>query len=111
MVLLAQAVQLKAKLMQKGKYRPEKMVQKKMPDGAGMLANVPARSSARADDARANQAYCDAIDKVATVFGQQKRSNSTADEHREYGRRFDDWLVPSQVTWVRDITPFARDWA
>ena len=34
MVLMAQAQQLKAKLMLKGKHRPEKMVTKKMPDGA-----------------------------------------------------------------------------
>ena len=27
--------------MLKGKWRPEKMVGKKMPDGADMLANVP----------------------------------------------------------------------
>ena len=43
MVLMAQAQQLKAKLMLKGKWRPDKMVRKKMPDGAGMIANVPQR--------------------------------------------------------------------
>ena len=40
MVLIAEAQQLKAKLMLKGKYRPEKMVRAKMPDGSGMLATV-----------------------------------------------------------------------
>ena len=43
MVLVAEAQQLKAKLMLKGKWRPEKMVRKKMPDGAGLLAKVPQR--------------------------------------------------------------------
>ena len=41
MVLIAEAQQLKAKLMLKGKFRPEKMVRKKMPDGSGMLAKLP----------------------------------------------------------------------
>ena len=43
MVLIAEAQQLKAKLMLKGKYRPEKMVRAKMPDGSGMLTTVPQR--------------------------------------------------------------------
>jgi len=80
MVLIAEAQQLKAKLMLKGKFRPEKMVRKKMPDGSGMLAKLPER---RKDDgldaAAADKEYCDAIDKVAAVFGQQKR--------REFDRR------------------------
>ena len=40
MVLIAEAQQVKAKLELKGRWRPEKMVRKKMPDGAGMLAKV-----------------------------------------------------------------------
>ena len=94
MVLIAEAQQLKAKLMLKGKFRPEKMVRKKMPDGSGMLAKLPER---RKDDgldaAAADKEYCDAIDKVAAVFGQQKRANSTADEHKRYIRTIDGWLV------------------
>ena len=80
--------------MLKGKFRPEKMVRKKMPDGSGMLAKLPER---RKDDgldaAAADKEYCDAIDKVAAVFGQQKRANSTADEHKRYIRTIDGWLV------------------
>ena len=60
MVLIAEAQQLKAKLMLKGKFRPEKMVRKKMPDGSGMLAKLPER---RKDDgldaAAADKEYCD----------------------------------------------------
>ena len=92
MVLVAAAQQLKAKLMLKGKYRPEKMVRKKMPDGAGMLANVPERSKVL-DDATADAEYCKSIDKVSAIFGRQKRANSTAAEHRSYMRLLDGWLV------------------
>ena len=94
MVLIAEAQQLKAKLMLKGKWRPEKMVRKKMPDGAGMIAKVPQRRLGNgADDATADKEYCNAIDKVSSVFGAQKRSNSTAAEHRMYVRILDGWLV------------------
>ena len=94
MVLVAEAQQLKAKLMLKGKWRPEKMVRKKMPDGAGLLAKVPQRRRGKgADDAAADKDYCDAIDKVSSVFGAQKRSNSTAAEHKMYVRMIDGWLV------------------
>ena len=42
MVLIAEAQQQKAKLMLKGKYRPEKMVRAKMPDGCQLLpSRVP----------------------------------------------------------------------
>ena len=86
-MLIAEAQQVKAKLELKGRWRPEKMVRKKMPDGAGMLAKVPQRSesSRGADEAAAlavDKKYCDAIDQVSAVFGRQKRSNSTADEHK-----------------------------
>ena len=88
MVLIAEAQQVKAKLELKGRWRPEKMVRKKMPDGAGMLANVPQRrKSSRAGDDHAHDAmmdkeYCEAIDHVSAVFGRQKRSNSTAESTR-----------------------------
>ena len=63
MVLIAEAQQVKAKLQLKGRWRPDKMVRKKMPDGAGMLANVPQRrsSSRGADEAAAlevDKKYC-----------------------------------------------------
>ena len=54
MVLVAEAQQLKAKLMLNG--RPEKMVRKKMLDGAGMIAKVPQRRKNAADIV-----YCEAI--------------------------------------------------
>ena len=72
MVLMAQAQQLKAKLMLKGKHRPEKMVTKKMPDGAGMIANVPQRKKTKgtkgADEAAADKEYCEAMDKVSNSY-------------------------------------------
>jgi hypothetical protein len=95
MVLISEAAQLKAKLMLKGRCRPEKMVRRKMPDGSGMLASVPQRRQGGrgADADELDAEYCVAIDKVASVFGRQKRANSTADEHRAYIRIFDGWLV------------------
>lgn len=80
MVLIAEAQQVKAKLQLKGRWRPDKMVRKKMPDGTGLLANVPQRrTSSRAvddsvQDATLDQEYCDAIDKVSAVFGRCARS-------------------------------------
>ena len=51
-VLIAEAAQLKAKLMLKGRWRPEKMVRPKLPDGSGMLASVPqCRQGSRGVDA------------------------------------------------------------
>ena len=94
---MAQAQQLKSKLMLKGKTRPDKMVKKKMPDGAGLLANVPQRKKTKggkgADEDAADKEYCVAMDKVSSIFGRQKRSNSTAAEHRMYIRIMDGWLV------------------
>ena len=90
MVLIAQVQQLKSKLMLKGKSRPEKMVNKKMPDGAGMISNVPQRKKTRGgtatDEDAADKDYCKAMDKVSSIFGRQKRSNSTAAEHRMCAR-------------------------
>ena len=79
MVLISEAAQLKAKLMLKGRCRPEKMVRRKMPDGSGMLASVPQRRQGGrgADADEIDAEYCVAIDKVASVFGRQKRANST----------------------------------
>ena len=72
MVLIAEAQRLKAKLMLKGKYRPEAMVRPKMPDGHGMLAAVPQRrQGGEADAAAADDEYCTAIDKVSSVFGRE----------------------------------------
>ena len=69
MVLFAEAQHLKAKLMLKGKCRPEKMVRRKMPDGAGLLADVPQRriDDAGGDAASADKEYCEAIDKLSSV--------------------------------------------
>ena len=94
MVLIAQVQQLKSKLMLKGKSRPEKMVAKKMPDGAGMLSNVPQRKKTKggkgADEDAADKEYCVAMDKVSSIFGRQKRSNSTGRRaphvHPHHGR-------------------------
>ena len=45
------------------------------------------------DAAAADKEYCNAINKISSVFGKQKRSNSTAAEHRMYMRMIDGWLV------------------
>ena len=90
-MLLAQTTQLKAKLLTKGKHRPHKMVRKKEPDGSGMLTKPPTRNE-DVEDTVADKQYCDDVDQVANGFGRQKRSNHTADEHRAYTRRFQDWL-------------------
>ena len=59
MVVIAQAQQQKAKLMLKGRWRPEKMVRAKMPDGSGMLATVPQRRRGSDVDAvEADKEYC-----------------------------------------------------
>ena len=38
MTMAAVTTMMKAKLMQKGAFRPEKMVSRKMPDGSALLA-------------------------------------------------------------------------
>lgn len=75
MVRVAEAQQLKAKLMLKGKFRPEKMIRKKMPDGSGMIAKMPRRrrDQGGGDAAAADKEYCNAINKISSVFGKQKR--------------------------------------
>ena len=96
-MIIAQAQQLKAKVMLKGKHnhKPHKMVTRKLPDGAGMLSNVPQRKKSQSGDEAADDAtYCKAINKVSSVFGKQKRSNSTAAEHNNmYMCMMDGWLV------------------
>ena len=64
-------VQLKARLLTKGKLRPHDMVRNKLPDGAGLLEELPRRARSGADegDEAADAAYCAAIDKVSRVFG------------------------------------------
>ena len=69
MVIIAQAQQLKAKLMLKGKHRPAKMVTRKLPDGAGLLSNVPQRKRSQVGDEADDATYCKAINKVSSVFG------------------------------------------
>ena len=95
MAFVAANVQLKAKLLTKGKLRPHDMVRKKLPDGAGLLEDLPRRARSGADegDEAADAAYCAAIDKVSRVFGKQKRAQSTADEHKMYMRLLDGWFV------------------
>ena len=91
MMSLAQSQELKAKLQTKGKVRPHKMVSKKMPDGStAALTELPKRL---ATGAAAEKAYCDAIDKVSGVFSRQRRSVSTAQEHKQYMRLFEGYLV------------------
>ena len=91
MMSLAQSQELKAKLQTKGKVRPHKMVSKKMPDGStAALTELPKRL---ATGAAAEKAYCDAIDKVSGVFSRQRRSVSTAQEHMQYMRLFEGYLV------------------
>ena len=64
MVPIAAVRQAKAKLMLKGKHRPDKMVRKKMPDGTELLASVSERSGPD-EDADAERNFCAAIDKVS----------------------------------------------
>ena len=92
LVVITEAAQLKAKLMLKGKSRPERMVRRKYPDGSDMIADVPQRKKG-VDDVTADKEHCESIDKCASVFGRQKRSNSTAAEHKMYMRVIDGWLV------------------
>ena len=93
MALLAACVQLKAKLMEKGKLRPHEMIRKKLPDGAGLLEELPRRArGAPTCDEAADAQYCEAIDRVSAVFGNQRRSQTTADEHKMYMRIIDGWL-------------------
>ena len=93
MVAAALAAQQRKRLEQKGKHRPDKMVRGKFPDGSCMLGKLPARDRKATSDVKADDKYCDAIDKIASVYGRLRRSETTAAEHRMYMRVIDDWLV------------------
>ena len=56
------------------------MIRKKLPDGSGLLEELPERGGTPEKDAE----YIEAINRVASVFGKQKRSQTTADEHKMY---------------------------
>ena len=88
------AKQLTAKLQTKGKHRPHKMVKKKLPDGSGAIAVLPRRGSGR-DAGALDDEYCAAVESCAAVFSRNKRSETTAAEHKSYMRLFDGWLVRS----------------
>ena len=91
--MLSPAVKaLKAKLQTKAKHRPHKMVKKKLPDGSGAIAVLPRRGSGR-DAAALDDQYCAAVESCAAVFGRNKRSETTAAEHKMYMRLFDGWLA------------------
>ena len=90
MAMASVSMMQKAKLLAKGRWRPDKMVSKKMPDGSALLAALPRHGGAGGpgDDAAmlANtEKYCAEIDGISSVFGAQKRSATTAAEHHMYG--------------------------
>ena len=93
MLLATSAAALKAKLTEKTRWRPMRMVRRKFPDGSEALASMPRRAAAPVAGEEATSEYCRAIDKVSAVFGAQRRANTTADEHRMYTRMFEGWLV------------------
>ena len=93
MLLATSAAALKAKLTEKTRWRPMRMVRRKFPDGSEALASMPRRAAAPVADEEATSEYCRAIDKVSAVFGAQRRANTTADKHRMYTRMFEGWLV------------------
>ena len=101
MTMAAVTSMLKAKLLQKGLFRPTKMVAPKMPDGSGLLSELPRHTGAGggrmdpAAQAAADKTYCDEIDKVTEAFGGQRRSVSTAREHAMYARIVGEWCVRS----------------
>ena len=92
MAFVAANVQLKAKLLTKGKLRPHDMVRKKLPDGAGLLEELPRRARSGADegDEAADAAYCAAIDKVSRVTACVRQAAARA----EHGRRAQDVHAP-----------------
>ena len=60
--------QLKAKLQQKGRWRPHAAMRKKLPDGSALLSDLPKRADAPEGDERAEAEYCEAVQKVSRVF-------------------------------------------
>ena len=75
MLMTAGSARLKAKLQAKAAWRPTQMVMKKMPDGTGDLAELPRRrDDAVLGDEAAEEEYCNAVARVASVFGRQRRA-------------------------------------
>ena len=54
------------------------------------------RVDAPIGDEAADEEFCQAVARVASTFGKQKRSSSTAAEHVMYMRLFDGWLVENK---------------
>ena len=108
MLVAAGSARLKAKLQDKSRWRPTAMVLKKMPDGTGDLATLPRRRDAPIGDETADEEYCQAVARVATAFGKQKRSSSTAAEHVMYMRMFDGWLVENKHGSVVEVVPASK---
>ena len=58
MALVAQTMALRSRLEQKGAYRPNEMVRKKLPDGTALLAELPSRDKEKAaGDRQAEDAW------------------------------------------------------
>ena len=82
MALVAASVLKKERLEEKGRLRPHSQIRKKLPDGTGLLEELPRRAPGASEgDEAADAAYCAAIEKVSKVFG-QRRAQTTADEHK-----------------------------
>ena len=97
MLVAAGNAQLKAKLHDKSRWRPTAMIMKKMPDGTRDLAELPRRRvDAPIGDEAADEEFCQAVARVASTFGKQKRSSSTVAEHVMYMRLFDGWLLENK---------------
>ena len=59
MALVASSAAQKAKLVTKGRFRPHEMIRKKLPDGMGLLKQLPTRAkSTSEDDDTADKEYC-----------------------------------------------------
>ena len=103
LALAAGTQKLKAKLTEKSKTRPSRMVRKKMPDGIGELERLPNRRelgrvmTPEAADAE----YINAMDKVSAAFGAQLRSQTTGDEHKAYMRILERYLVRIPIGMTR----------
>ena len=50
MALVASAAAQKAKLVAKSRFRPHEMIRKKLPDGTGLLKQLPTRAKSAEDD-------------------------------------------------------------
>ena len=102
MMLAASNAKLKATLRDKTRWRPTRMVMEKMPDGTADLAELPHRKADAVEgDIEADEASTArrsrACTCVASTFGRQRRSVSTAAEHVMYMRMFDGWLVENKL--------------